>query len=144
MYDSIYISIEEIAKQTGTRHAPREKTKLHTNNGICYVERRQLAQQMNNLIDLRYRFVRNWLQQGQHFNAEKNAILLHAPFLIIHVFFSAHKFACTHAYIHRQTVILMLFNVYCKYARIQSKAILCAHENGQTRKIEQKKKRANE
>lgn len=51
--------------------------------------------------------------------------------------FSAHA----HAYTSRQTVILMLFNVYGKYARIQSKSILCAHENGQTRrKIEEKKK----
>lgn len=76
------------------------------------------------------------MQQGQYFNAEKNAILLHAPFLIIHVFFSTHKFIR----MHRQTVILMLFNVYCKYARIQSKAILCAHENGKTRNIERKKR----
>lgn len=55
-------------------------------------------------------------------------------------YFMFSRSLCAYMHLHRQTVILMLFNVYCKYVRIQSKAILCAHENGQTSRIEGEKR----
>lgn len=117
-------------------------TQAHTHKQIvqqCMHEDGHQAQQMNNLIDLRYRFVRNWLQQGQHFCTEK------MQYYFMHYFsYSMCVLSLSLAHLRRQTVMLMLFNVYCKYARIQSKAILGAHENGRTRRIEGKKESKRE